>query len=461
MRTLQELQAAVRMPDTGEQFAEAVRAYNAGAFRSATIALWIATVHDLLSKIGMLADGGDKAAIALVTRVKDLRERKQVHDLLVVEREIIDTALSDFQLLDATQADQLLRLREDRNACAHPTYLADEDVHQVSEEQVRAYLVLTVDAVLSQPTVIGRALIDKFTSDTKSRSWPDENLVEFVRERYFDRARDSARSGILKVAVKAALTPPGGDNVAAGRCLQTLRAVATFDEEALRDAILAVMNQRRVSLDDATLRRALGVLGWRPETWQALGASNVARCRQMLLTNDVAEFVESRGFASGVPAHPDLVAPYQAALRKLDPEQLVHLTERQHHESDQFIQPTIERLRRSSSWAEGGHLMQAIVNVGGRLRLEDVQAVADAFRSNHQIHQSWDVPRLVQPLVYRTAEIRGSRAVWEEMYNAHYDKSYAQFKDTVGFQRYKGIATALGIPQVPPAKAEPLDDATD
>lgn len=62
MRALDDLVNQVRDPTSRPHLAEAIAAYNVGAYRAAIISTWVAVSLDITSKIRELADQGDAAA---------------------------------------------------------------------------------------------------------------------------------------------------------------------------------------------------------------------------------------------------------------------------------------------------------------------------------------------------------------------------------------------------------------
>ena len=169
MRSFEELSTSVRIRASRRQFDETVRAYGAGAYRSATIALWICLLLDLVEKLRILADSGDAAAKALIADVDKAREGHDVQKMLELEGGLLDRACSDFELITRREKSELERLRDDRNACAHPSFHGEgEEPYDMAPEQVRAYMVLVVDSVLSQPPLVGKALVERFIADTKA-----------------------------------------------------------------------------------------------------------------------------------------------------------------------------------------------------------------------------------------------------------------------------------------------------
>lgn len=189
VHSLDDLAESIRSENSRVQFDEAIRAYRAGAYRSATIALWIAVIQDFVEKLRTLADEGDSNAKSAISELDIARSAQNVAKLQSIENSLLTKARDEFELVTHREAEELERLYEDRNKCAHPTFQPDTDEpFQITEEQVRAHARSSVDSVLSQSPRVGRALVDRFKSDVKSKSWPEEDVTEFVRLRYFDRA---------------------------------------------------------------------------------------------------------------------------------------------------------------------------------------------------------------------------------------------------------------------------------
>src|SRR5699024_9243525 len=179
---------------------------------------------------------------------------------------------------------------KDRNVCAHPSFQPDtEDLVEISPEQVRAYARLVADSVLSQPPVAGKALVDRFTEDAKSESWPEDNVVEFVRSRYFDRARRPVIRNILSVAVKGAIRPPAGENSAAGRCVATILAALQIDEKLMISEVADTLSKWRDQLSGDDLLRLLGAVGTMEAAWTTIGVDNVARVKTLLTTKSASQ----------------------------------------------------------------------------------------------------------------------------------------------------------------------------
>ncbi|MGK2881970.1 MAG: hypothetical protein ACSLE6_14625 [Mycobacterium sp.] len=421
MRSIEDLTDAIRTPAGRAQFREAMQAYSAGANRAATILLWTSVMQDLTDKLRVLADAGDGAAKAAISTVDAARASQDLRGMQNFENGLLDRARDDFEFVTAREAEELTRLGADRNLCAHPSFQSgSEDLFEISAEQVRAYARLVVESVLSQPPIVGKALVERFIADAKSDSWPDEDLADFLRTRYFDRARSGVMRNILEVAVKAAIRPPNGDNQVAGRCVATIKAATEINESLSEDAIGAVLTKWRDHLTDDDLLRVIGAIGAFAKTWENLGSENVARAKAFLRSASIETLIDERAFASGLPAEPTLVSPYRTAIDRLSRDQL-EMIARKPYPKAQFVPSVLDVVRSVGTWRGGERAIQLAIRVSSGMTLEDVRTVADEFVKNDQIHLAGDVPQLLEQLVRRTLRIPGARDVWREGLDTYAD----------------------------------------
>jgi hypothetical protein len=100
-------------------------------------------VYDLLSKIRELAISGDLEAQRIVADLNKWQPLIAKNDLgaikssLDLEREIVTTANDKFGFFEGMQVQDLERLHDDRNRCAHPTYQGTEQPYAPSAELAR------------------------------------------------------------------------------------------------------------------------------------------------------------------------------------------------------------------------------------------------------------------------------------------------------------------------------------
>lgn len=429
MRSIEELTDAIRTPASRAQFREAIQAYSAGAYRAATILLWTSVMQDLTNKLRVLAEAGDAAAAKAIAAVDTARTARDLRGMQAFENGLLERATAECEFVTAREAEELRRLGDDRNLCAHPSFQAEsEETFQISAEQVRAYARLVVEAVLSQPPIVGKALVQRFIADAKTDSWPDEEIPAFLRSRYFDRARSGVMRNILELAVKTAIRPPEGDNKVAGRCVAAINGAAEINELAVHDAIAAVLSKWQDHMSDPDLLRTLGAIGAFKQTWQHVGDDSLARLRTLLGSASVQILIDERAFASGPPAEPGLTAAYLSAIARLDPDDLATMT-RKPYPKVQWVPGVLDVVRDVRSYRDGERAIRLVLRVADQMTLGDVRAVADAFVTNDQIHHASDVPQLLERLVEQTTSIVGARDVWRAAFDAYDAQQQPEYKE--------------------------------
>lgn len=177
---LDELTLRCRTPQAQIYITEAVAAYRAGAFRACIVATWIAVVFDVIDKIREIAVTGDKAGKEWLDRFEKIQDQinrddpKALEQALRFERDILEIARDNFELLDHLQYGDLMRLREDRHRCAHPTFHKIEIPYQPSAETVRSHLRNAIVHLLQHQPVQGKAALEKLKALVNSEYFPGE-----------------------------------------------------------------------------------------------------------------------------------------------------------------------------------------------------------------------------------------------------------------------------------------------
>jgi hypothetical protein len=100
----------VREPRSKAYFLEAVRAYRAGAPRSAISATWIAVVYDLIAKYRELSVAGDSAATDFIKKWDTATANVDIKKLLELEGSILSEAANKTQVIGPLALTQLERL---------------------------------------------------------------------------------------------------------------------------------------------------------------------------------------------------------------------------------------------------------------------------------------------------------------------------------------------------------------
>lgn len=206
---LDELALTVRERASASYILEAINAYRGGAYRSAVISTWIAVCYDIISKIRELASKDDRNAVAFVKKLEDHIKNKNIVQLQIIEEAILKTAHDEFEFLALHELDDLQRLKEDRNRCAHPAFISDDILFQPTPELVRTHIVHAIIHLLQRQPVQGQSAIDRVIADVTSLSFPTdrENIYVYLFDKYLRRAKEVFVKNLVIVLIKSLLRP--------------------------------------------------------------------------------------------------------------------------------------------------------------------------------------------------------------------------------------------------------------
>lgn len=152
--------------DTAKQYIkEAIACYNVRAYKSAIITTWIAIVYDILEKIQDLARLGDSRAQEIESKFTTIRDNfdkddpATVHQLLEFENKILQFAKDKLEIIDSLQFDELNRIKQDRNKCAHPSMHKNGELFLPSPELARLHIKNAIIILLSQLPIQGKTAL--------------------------------------------------------------------------------------------------------------------------------------------------------------------------------------------------------------------------------------------------------------------------------------------------------------
>lgn len=185
--------------DAKAHIREAVRCYEAGAYRAAIVSAYVAVCFDLIAKLRLLGAGGDKKAISLAAKLDRLQEQQRtghpqaIGNLLKFERNLLEDFRDKFDFFGHQEFEELSRLRADRNRCAHPTFSHDALPYAPAAELARLHIRSALSYVLSQPARQGKAALASLRAVVVSPFFPKtlNDAVALLRGTEIEKARDS------------------------------------------------------------------------------------------------------------------------------------------------------------------------------------------------------------------------------------------------------------------------------
>jgi len=280
---------------------EAVASYRSGAFRSAIVGTWIAVCFDVIEKLRELALSGDKEAEKHAEELEKTRKSGDIAKALKFERELLELARDKFELISHIEFIDLERLQEDRNRCAHPSLVSEDQVFSPSAELARVHLYSAVSHLLQHPPVQGRYALDRLIKEIDSEYFPENK----------DKAKVSLTSGplrkpreslvrnfvvvLIKKFLKGSIDWKHKRRVAAA-----LNATAELHPQGHCAAFSVKLSPLLRSLDDVELKRVIDFFQLIPDAWQYV-ESDVQQRIENFLSSLPSELLDEMEFLLSFP----------------------------------------------------------------------------------------------------------------------------------------------------------------
>lgn len=252
---------------------EALSAYSVGAYRACIVATWIAVVYDFIDKMRYLADRNDANAKANLAQLQAALTSSNHRKLLEYEDTVLKWAAVDFQLISTQEQQDLERLREDRNRCAHPALVSMNETYNPSAELARYHLVTALEALLTKDPVHGPSLAPAVMALIDSPTFPTSvaDAMRVLEGGPLRRTRHPLLRQIGVVLLKQVL---GAESEAAARryavalsAVHTMRRVEV--ETFLADELVRIVDEA----DAGHQQRLVYLYYIFPDIWAHLGDS--------------------------------------------------------------------------------------------------------------------------------------------------------------------------------------------
>lgn len=447
MRDLEELQNRVLDRRVRGIIGEAVRAYNAGALRSAMVAVWIAVLTDLTIKLRHLADSGDALALEAINKLDHAVESGAVAGVQNFERGILGLAGSKLAMLSDREVLELERLYQDRNRCAHPAFLADDELWVPSSESVRAHLAAAIDATLSQPPLAGKRIVTMLSEELLRDGWPSGGplLRDYLMDRYFNRARDVVRGNLMKFLVKGSVRPPDGNDRVAQRCTTALAVLADEFPQLHRDTLVVVYEnwERAGTLTDRDLAMSLGGFGRTTAFWEAFPRTARARLIGLLSGRSIEELLEDRVFASGPALNVEIATLQQRLADRMTIDQTsAAIASATDHVL--FIPAVLKLVAGSKSFRGAESNLRLLQACAASLAADDIHSLQKVIEENthDQIRRAGDTESILIDIHVMSQSTAEHSAAWRSLAGFLREKA---MKEGDEFFNYELLCEAVGL----------------
>lgn len=355
-----ELIVRCRDDQAREHIAEAVASYRAGAFRACIVTTWIAVVYDIISKIRELASADDAAAQSELTKLENIVKSHDIKSALGFESGILFLAKDKLSLLTQNEFNDLERLREDRQRCAHPSLNSIEQPYSPPAELARVHLRSAVQHLLMREPVQGKAALDRLIKDVSSAYFPSDadKAKEFLSHGPLRRPKEALVTNFTSALLSSLLKEEDDDAffVERNRRAAALNATRTLHRALVEKTLSAKISGIIRTIPDDDFFKAIFFLSSVPDTWQFLQPDVVVK-----VTN-YAESIEVKGdpltLGEALGVH-ELKAIAQRKLADSDQDTLVELVEG--HPRVELVQRVIELYCQSESFSTANYRAKSLV----------------------------------------------------------------------------------------------------
>lgn len=395
---LDELILTCSDPRSRAYIKESVQCYKAGAYRASVVACWIAVAFDLVDKIRELAATGDNLAQEQMARFEKTQNNNDIFGALSFEKELPDMALNKFEFISHLEHQDLVRLVEDRNRCAHPSKVSDAQVFEASAELARLHISNSVRSILSQPAAQGKPALERIMQDMDSRYFPSKynDVFTFLSAGPLGRPKHSLYRNFIQIITKTILKHEATGQ-RRSRSILALLAMKKM-HPALWDAefpnILLKLIEHIIDEKDLVNTVIFMVYHHKLGVWECL--SDFQRLRiSTFVHNSPASLLEDFDNILELPPEHQL---HKAAIGRIGKTTLEEIKSISwlFHIPTQFFERTLTLYGRSASFAEANETGRFIRNQV--TEISDPKPKLDALiktaKSNEQIRLSNELPNI-------------------------------------------------------------------
>ena len=258
MTDLDELILKCRTDNAKEYIADAVACYKSGAFKPCIAATWMALVYDIIDKIKELSLTGDKKAKTILDKFNKCREQIEkgdqqgVDEALRFERDILDVAKTQLDIIDKIQYEDLIRLKNDRNRCSHPSFRNDDSPYRPSAELARLHMCNAVEYMLSKPPLQGRAALQQIIDTMRSQYFPTkiDDICEELRCSCFNNSTIHLKQRLVDELFFGCFEHERFPGKKPAHLVNILNACYKLYPDAIRTQLIKQINKYYVKVED-------------------------------------------------------------------------------------------------------------------------------------------------------------------------------------------------------------------
>ncbi len=343
---------------------EAIAGYHRGLYRSAIVLTWVAIVFDLIEKIREISLAGEPKAQKMeqdfnnfLTQI-DQGNSKGIANSLEFERNILEIFKTEFNYFDAVEYAELLRIREDRNKCAHPSFHRQREPYNPTPEIAKHHIRNAISFVLSRPPIFGKAALENFLVTVSSNYFPLE--VEMAMPIIQNLGMHSPTPGFIRAALDGLLfgfIDPQSRLKNHSGVSTAMNCIIRLHHSEASGHICARLPKIFLQVTDPDLPLLIKMLAQVNDFLSFLDQSAKAKINEFVRVGPITEV--SMVF-SALSMEPDIAATFSGRISNLDENDLTVVTA-----SKIAIKPVrakvLEILSSSKNWARTNEIMTKMV----------------------------------------------------------------------------------------------------
>jgi len=390
---LDELVRSCRDEKAKTYLAEAVASYKAGAFRAAIVGTWIAVCFDFIDKLRELSLSGDKEAERQVEELEKTRKSGDISKAMKFEKDLLLLARDKFELISHLEYIDLERLQADRNRCAHPSLISEEQAYSPSAELARAHIHAAVTHLLQHAPAQGKYALDRLLKEIDSEFFPAEpaKAVTAFSSGPLRKPRSSLTRNFTLLLVKRLLKEPL-EFKSRRRVVAALRAVSQMHPLDYNSTLVEKLSPIMRTLEDGELIRVTQLLERVPDSWQFIDADVQHRVQGFVEDFPVNEFDDMEFLLRFEP------------LRK-SAEQRVRLASRDDLKGlvffdlpSQIADRLIDLYLSSKSYDQANEMAKILSSNASDLSVANINRIISGAAKNDQVLYSFELGSLLNSL---------------------------------------------------------------
>lgn len=294
LSNLDELIQKVRNDHSKNYLNEAIASYRTGAYRASLITTWIAVCVDIIEKIRELSIGEDAAAKKIEQRLNAIKPNDP-SSMLEFERDLLDLACDELELISAIEKSHLERLKNDRNICAHPTFSEDGNQFSPHAELSLSYIVQAANYLLMHPPVKGKVVIARLFELINEPSFPEDEEKAFTllaSENNLGRVRESSVRNLSIILLKRVFKDEAGISPELlNRISSSLGAISRLYPVTYLEVVESKLGQMLAEATDKQLKRVFPFLILRNDIWNKIDSAEKIRIDGLIGSMSAEELV--------------------------------------------------------------------------------------------------------------------------------------------------------------------------